>query len=448
MTFLSIDFALFFITVLVTLPMAKFHRSLYIATVSSIFYVFAGWQLLLIAIISSISDQYCSTKITAKKSPGLFLGLGITLNLTLLIGVKVNYLFFPDTLQTSSVVPIGISFYTLQSISYLIDVRKGKIKQSQSYVDYLSYILFFPQLIAGPIERAGSLMPQLRNFGISTNENVVLGIKIFAFGAYLKLVVANRMADPVLSVAQSTTFDITFALNGFLGFIYVYADFFAYTLMARGLAKILNINLQLNFDKPFSRKTLIGFWQSWHISLTKWMVDYFYIPVMLRVGNRRIYKVVFSIAAMVLVGFWHGITLNFVIFGLIHGAMMQGLPAIQKCLDGIGARWVQVNNRIGIMFTLIVSGNIFLSGTIEQFYALFDANSYELLNQANLAMLSAPSYLISLGFLAPLILHEFTRTDIFIRRTGLRGDLGIIASFLLVIALMHYSGKPHVYFQF
>ncbi len=450
MTFLSVEFLSFFIVVLLFIPLCRTGPHLFIALVSTLFYLAAGGVLIAIVLISSAIDYFCSAQIAKKNRAKLFLGVGISLNLFFLILVKINFwtTSFSDSTVGQLMVPIGISFYTLQSIGYLIDLYKNKIKPCQTFLEYYSYILFFPQLIAGPIERAGALIPQLKEVRFADFDKALHGLKLFSFGVYLKLVVSNRLAQPVQTISESHIFDLVFFLNGLVIFLFLYADFFAYTLMARGIASILNVDLQINFNRPFHRKNLIGFWQSWHISLTKWMTDYFYIPLMLKLGNKYVYKLIFTVLTMVLVGLWHGFALNFVIFAIIHGVLMQALPRLQAGLEKIRLRWLKVDGRLGLVFALCVTGNIFLSGSVTQFESFLSFDNFVFFSEMNWSHYQSLGFLVGVGSLFPLMYFEFVGASLIERSQNYRQEILMIVAALCLTVFFYETGADHVYFRF
>ena len=215
--------------------------------------------------------------------------------------------------------PVGISFYTLQALGYLIDVYREDIKAERNVFRYALFVSFFPQLVAGPIERSKNLMEQLRDKHAFDYENFRRGFYFFAYGLFLKMVIADRAAIVVDTVfADPYTYRglyIVFAT--FLFTIQLYCDFYGYSLMARGSALFFGISLMSNFEAPFFSKSINEFWRRWHISLSSWFKDYLYIPL----GGSRVGKarsefnrfIVFIIS-----GLWHGASWNFVLWGFLH----------------------------------------------------------------------------------------------------------------------------------
>lgn len=227
------------------------------------------------------------------------------------------------------ILPVGISFYTFQAIGYTVDVYRGDVRASSDFVEFAAFISFFPQLVAGPIERASSLLPQFsarRSFDRSKAEE---GLALIIFGLFLKIVVADRLGVLVdnvygsgaeISGAAAVTAVVFFAFQ-------LYVDFFSYTRIAQGSAKLFGMELVRNFNHPYLSKSFKEFWKRWHISLSSWFTDYVYIPLG---GNRkgRLRKMVNVFIVFLLSGLWHGAAWTFAVWGLICAAAVA-------CLDGM-----------------------------------------------------------------------------------------------------------------
>ena len=215
--------------------------------------------------------------------------------------------------------PIGISFYTFQSMSYVIDYYRGNIEREKSFVRYATFVSFFPRLVAGPIERAKNLMPQLQKSPNISMQDVTDGLSLFIVGLFKKVALADYLAlyvDKVYSAPQQFQ-SPALVLATILFSWQIYFDFSGYTDMARGVARMMGFHLMLNFNNPYLATGLGDFWQRWHISLSSWFKDYVYIPLG---GNRkgafRTYSNMFL--TMVISGLWHGAAWTFVIWGAVH----------------------------------------------------------------------------------------------------------------------------------
>ncbi len=228
---------------------------------------------------------------------------------------------FSGSITTLSIIlPVGLSFYTFQAISRTIDSYRGKFDPAYSITNYAAYHAFFPQLVAGPIERAGHLMPQFEEVRPLDTKLFISGAELFLWGLFLKLVIADNLApiandifnEPAGKTAAAT-------LAGILAFTFqIYGDFCGYSHMARGLARCLGFDLMANFNLPYFARTPSEFWQRWHISLSSWLRDYLYIPLGgNRAGQSGMYRNL--MITMLLGGLWHGAAWTFVVWGAFHG---------------------------------------------------------------------------------------------------------------------------------
>ena len=217
------------------------------------------------------------------------------------------------------VLPVGISFYTFQTLSYVIDVYRGEEKAERNFATFALYVTFFPQLVAGPIERPGNLLPQLREKNKLTSDNARVGLSKMAVGFFKKIVVADILAEFVNAVyndAANATGPALVIATVFFGF-QIYCDFSGYTDIAIGCARVMGIKLMKNFDRPYKALSIKEFWARWHISLSTWFRDYLYFPL----GGSRCSKPrhMFNLFMVFFVsGLWHGANWTFVIWGLLH----------------------------------------------------------------------------------------------------------------------------------
>lgn len=219
--------------------------------------------------------------------------------------------------------PLGLSFYTLQVLSYSFDVYRRRMQPCASWTEFALFVAFFPQLVAGPIDRAEQLVPQLRATQTLTWRNLQLGAVSIAWGLAKKQVVADRLrafASPIVADPEQHS-----APQAWLGalalFVMLYADFSAYSDLARGSARLFGVELVENFRRPFAATTPIAFWQRWHISLWTWLVDYVQVPLT-RARSSRLVMLRNTLIVLVLVGLWHGASWNFVLWGLLNGAFV------------------------------------------------------------------------------------------------------------------------------
>lgn len=318
---------------------------------SYLFYGLWDWRFLGLLVASSLLDYLTghligtSNRVTTKK---LWLFVSIFWNLGVLFTFKYfnffvsefNELFSSEGIGTSFtvwnvVIPLGLSFYTFQTMSYSIDVYKGKIKPTKNLLEFLCFVSFFPQLVAGPIERAKFLLPQFENKRVFNLKQSKEGLRQILWGLFKKVLVADK-----LGIAVTMAFEnpdqygaLTLAFAAVLFSFQVYCDFSGYTDIAVGTAKLFGFKLHNNFNIPYLAKSITEFWQRWHITLTKWFTDYVYIPFVQQFKNRNTFiKVLGLLVTMLLVGLWHGANWTFIAFGLFNGMVLavERLPFFGK----------------------------------------------------------------------------------------------------------------------
>ena len=243
------------------------------------------------------------------------------------------------------ILPVGISFYTFQSVSYIVDVYKGRVKPTEFWMDYAFFLTFFPALVAGPIVRADYFLPQLRENRAATREMVYMGFWLILLGVVKKAIVADYLAqyndlifavDPATGLPGYSGFETMMGIIGYT--MQIYCDFSGYSDMAIGLALIMGFRLAQNFNFPYKSRNLTDFWRRWHISLSSWLRDYIYIPLGgNRKGTRRTY--VNNFATMVIGGLWHGAAWKFVFWGAMHGAGLAVHKACKPYLGKVADSW-------------------------------------------------------------------------------------------------------------
>jgi D-alanyl-lipoteichoic acid acyltransferase DltB (MBOAT superfamily) len=333
MAFNTWIFAIFFIVTLVVLVLLK-RTKLWLAWLLIASYIFYGWlsPFYLIMIGYSTIVTYIMGILLHGKHKKLWLGISIT-NSVLLLGFFKYAAFVAENLnhllqfanmaitipKPGFLLPIGISFYTFISMGYIIDVYRGKVAAEKNFIRLASFVSFFPYLLAGPIERAQNMLPQLKKAPDITIDGISEGMSLFVVGLFKKIAVADFLALYVNQVfgdpSQHTGLAPLMATYAFAWQIYF--DFSGYTDMARGAARMMGFNLMLNFNNPYLSTSLGEFWQRWHISLSSWFKDYLYIPLG---GNRNgkfnTYRNM--VITMLAAGLWHGAAWNFVIWGGLH----------------------------------------------------------------------------------------------------------------------------------
>ena len=315
-------------------------QNLFVVAVSYLFYGWWDWRFLLLILFTSLCSYLSGVyleKCAGNRSVQKWISAGnILLNLSIL-GVFKYFDFFTENLVNvlhllgwdadyvtlNILLPVGISFYTFQALSYTIDVYQGKIKATHDIVAFFAYISFFPQLVAGPIERATHLLPQFlrpRNFDC---DLALDGIRQMLWGFFKKVVVADNCALFVNGVFENyqTLDGSTLFLGAFFFTIQIYGDFSGYSDIAIGCARLFGIDLMQNFKYPYFSRDIAEFWRRWHISLSSWLKDYLYISLG---GNRKgkFRQYLNLIITMFIGGLWHGASWNFVLWGTFHGVAL------------------------------------------------------------------------------------------------------------------------------
>ena len=300
--------------------------------ISYVFYAWLGWAYLIPLAYVTVVDYLVTSQMMKSRRPRAWLAVSIANDLCVLVFFKYagfiadNLNFLSRSLGASYVIPpvdfllpAGMSFFILQSIGYTVDVYRGQTKCEGNFLAYATFVSFFPRLLAGPIERANHLLPQLHDDARVRLRDFTDGLSIFIVGYFKKVALADYLAIYVAKVygAPREFQAPALLLATFLFAWQIYFDFSGYTDMARGVARMMGIRLMRNFDNPYLAMSMGDFWKRWHISLSSWFRDYVYIPLG---GNRKgkfaTYRNVFI--AMVLSGLWHGAAWTFVLWGVIH----------------------------------------------------------------------------------------------------------------------------------
>lgn len=344
MLFNSFDFLFFFpIVVVIYYLLSQKYRIIWLLFASYFFYFYWEPSLVLLLLTSTVIDYYCGIKIheaEKKKTSKRFLQLSIFINLGLLFFFK--YLgFFTETTTfllnffgieidadaaqqsyniNQILLPVGISFYTFQTLSYSIDIYRKKIKPERNFIKYALYVSFFPQLVAGPIERAGRLIPQFYK-NIKLNPKMIKqGIIMMAWGFFLKLVAADRIGIYVDEVFANPEVHkgLPLIFGSYLFVYQIYYDFSAYTTIAIGAAKIMGFDLMQNFNRPMFFKSIRDIWQRWHISLLIWLRDYIFMPL----AKAKVKRYWIVLIIFFLTGLWHGANWTYVVWGLLNGVFI------------------------------------------------------------------------------------------------------------------------------
>ena len=317
---------------LVNFLIPKRFRYIWLFVVSMAFYASAGVASMILLLVSIASVYGAGIWLERRKDKAkLILILSLVFNLGILFVFKYLYFFlrivgiitFTDLgakVHINLIMPLGLSFYILKSVGYLIDVYRGDIEAERNVVKFALFVSFFPQIVAGPIERAGNMIRQFENPIPIDFDRFRNGLLEILWGYFLKLVIAERLAmfvEGVFSSGENTAGAVSFVAILFYTFE-IYADFAGYSSISIGIARILGIDVMKNFECPYLSMSVAEFWRRWHISLSSWLRDYLYIPLG---GNRKgeLRRYLNILIVFTVSGLWHGADFTFLIWGLLHG---------------------------------------------------------------------------------------------------------------------------------
>lgn len=474
MLFNSLQFGFFFIAV-VFLYFAIPHKYRWLLLLIASYYFYMCWNAtyILLIIASTVIDYFCGMRMDGepdRKKRKKYLLLSLFTNLGLLFTFKyfnfftssISNLFQAFNISVSMPVlnvllPVGISFYTFQTLSYTIDIYRGKIKHEPHFGIFALYVAFFPQLVAGPIERAAHLLPQFSRKNVFDDERIVSGLRLMLWGLFKKIVVADRLAlyvDAVYGNADYHTGISLLVATYFFAF-QIYCDFSGYSDIAIGAARVLGYDLMKNFDRPYFSQTIPEFWRRWHISLSTWFKDYVYIPLG---GNRvALPRMYLNLTIVFLVsGLWHGANWTFILWGAMHGIYIVtsrltiGFRNSLAEKAGIGTGLIKAS-RIFFTFHLVLFSWIYFRAE-----SLAQANSIVArIFSFNLGRLFIPAMdqMVYSVFAVMLLLIG----DLFIERFSIGMFLNqprtvrwaIYVSLVVIILLTGvFNGSQFIYFQF
>ena len=454
------------------------YRWLLLLLVSYSFYFYLGkWTILILflsTLINYVTGIFLSSNELRRKR--YFLTNGIILNILLLVFFKyVASILSPDSLLlpllssggSKIIFPLGLSFYTLQNISYLIDISKGLLPAERNLGIYATYIAFFPKIVAGPIERGKDLLVQLREPEVYKREEIIEGGRLILFGLFKKLVIADRLALFINEIFRTpgTYKGVTLIVGLLFLSFQIYLDFSGYTNIAIGIAKILGIQLTKNFKRPYLAVNIVDFWNRWHLSFSTWLRDYIYYPVrrwLLRkqtVTSNLLALIIPPIVTMVISGLWHGTGLTFLIWGFYH-AFFYTITIVNR--NRVGNK-----NRVPNIFSKVV--NILINfGVLTIGWLIFRSDSLQnaILILRNIFVKSTTlelilrntyyiDYLISVVLLAAVILSEVLceyKPDKFcFNKLPIWGHWLIYLFLIISISLFgvfQVGGNPFIYGQF
>jgi len=477
MLFNSIEFAIFLPTVFIlywfVINKKLKHQNILLIIVSYIFYGWWDWRFLLLIIFSSLVDYYVGiglSKQTIKKKRKLLLFISIFINLGFL-GVFKYFNFFAENFanaftffgqhinptRLNIILPVGISFYTFQTLSYSIDVYKRKLEPTNNIIAFFAFVSFFPQLVAGPIERATNLLPQFYKKRIFNYDLATDGVRQIIWGLFKKILIADTAAIYANDIFNNyTDYSGSTLLLGAIYFAFqIYGDFSGYSDIAIGTARLFGFNLMQNFAFPYFSRDIAEFWRRWHISLSTWFRDYLYIPL----GGSRggiWMKIRNTFIIFIVSGFWHGANWTFIIWGALNAIYFLPLMLLNKnrkntnnVAEGKSFPSIKELFQILITFFLTVIAWVFFRAdnieiAIDYLGRMFSISLFSIPNQ----------FRTPIPWIIILILIEWIQRD---KQHGLQFKFKnvfikkiIIFSIIIVIALfgIFINASEFIYFQF
>ncbi|WP_319502714.1 MBOAT family O-acyltransferase [uncultured Draconibacterium sp.] len=444
----------------------------------------ADWKFISLLAISGFLNYFLA-QIIAKKEEGaikkLYFYLGIAFNIGILLYFKYFNFFvesFINLLNYKSdidihftpfhiLLPLGISFFTFQLIGYLIDVYNEEIQPTNDLLCFCTYLIYFPKILSGPIERIQQFLPQIEKKREFDYPMAIDGLRQFLWGLFKKVVIANNCISFV-----NIIFDDFYNLQGstlFIGAIVyqfsLYADFSGFTDMACGVSKLFGIKITNNFAFPFFSTNISDFWRKWHISLTTWMIDYVFTPLSFVLRRYRKYGLIVSIIlTFVLVGLWHGANWTFIIFGVMHGLAFVPLiiwgVVFKETTIAKGRLFPSLKEIFGMTWLFLflsITAIVFRSDSISNAYSyftvLFSESLFEIPSLSSLPDFGFPFVVLCILITAFLVVEWIGRSGEYALATvGINWPASIRWSFyyILIIAIAIFKGTHHqfIYFQF
>ncbi len=488
MLFNSLTFVGFFLVVFTSywLLRKRTPQNALLLVASWIFYGAWSWKFLLLLLGSTLLDYVCGLLIENapdRRRKKLVLLFSVSANLLFLATFKYLGFFvteFAELLERLGfnanlpvlqiVLPVGISFYTFQTIGYVVDVYRGKVKAERNLLTYALYVAFFPQLVAGPIERAGHMLPQYRKERVWSSVAFESGLQLAVWGLFKKIVIADNLAPYVDAVYDNPAdFSGATLLTATVFFAFqIYCDFSGYTDTARGCARMLGFELLRNFNFPYISKTPVEFWQRWHISLSQWFQDYLYYPLAMRYMRRGgfLSKYKAHIISMGLIGVWHGANWTFLVFGLYWGCViafylaMVERASLARPVASDAARATSMWHdyaAIAVMFTLVCVGWVFFrANSIGDAWRVL-SHAFAFGGARGVPAATAVGTPTLWALIAGLCLAEWVYRHAQAVRPRLVGDRlpAIAGRYALIAAIVVSAGmsqfdqaRPFIYFQF
>jgi alginate O-acetyltransferase complex protein AlgI len=449
-------------------------RKILLVLFSYIFYGYWDWRFCLLLALSTTMDFYLGKfmyKVKDIDKRKHFVTVSVVVNL-ILLGIFKYFNFFMDSfivmmarfglevdfIHINVILPVGISFYTFQSIAYVLDIYRKELVPTDSFLDYALFVAFFPQLVAGPIQRAPYMLPQIQKFDKPTWEQLKQGAALITIGMFKKIVIGDTSGRIVNHIfADHTAYsspELMMAL--FLFSVQIYADFSGYSTIAIGTAKFLGVNVTPNFTQPYLSSNITEFWRRWHMSLSSWLRDYLYISLG---GNRKgVTRTYINLMlTMLLGGLWHGANWTFIIWGALHGAYL----AIHKWILGEKKPNASYKYENPTQFLKYLAGVIFTFILVQFAWLFFRAVSFEqafyfidkFINWEG-SQYTGICFTITISFMFVTFLIDiveyYTKDPAFILRINPSYRYGVAFSMWMVTLLYLFQSTPmpFIYFQF
>ncbi len=463
MVFASITFLYYFLPIflIVYFIVPKKYKNIVLLIFSFIFYFYGEPKYILLMLLEVLFAYFMTLSLEKNKSKSL-LTVMISFHLILLCIFKyfnfiidnVNTIFSSNITLLNIVLPIGISFYTFQIISYEVDVYKGKIKASKNLLEFMTYVFLFPQLIAGPIVRYENINKELKSRKV-TFEDFGNGVNRFIIGLFKKVVIANNIGELCNTLVGSD--EVSVLLYWILGISYmlqIYFDFSGYSDIAIGIGNMIGFKFPENFNYPYIADSVTNFWRRWHMTLSSWFRDYVYIPLGgNRVSTLKHIRNIFIV--WILTGLWHGASWNFIIWGLYFGIIL----IIEKYfLNKVLEKLPKVIRIIYTLFIVMISFIIFSSDNLSSAFTiikgLFSFNSLSLYNSFILYYIRSYLVILIIGIILSTSLIKNVifklRNKKFLNNIINIIEVIVIFIILLIVTsmLIDSSYNPFLYFRF
>ena len=467
MLFSSISFLYYFLPITLTVYfICKNKYRNIILLISSLFFYFYGEPkytiLMLISAFSAYVHGILIDKFRDKKYSKVFLVSGVSINLGILVIFKygdfiiknINYIFSSNINLLRLTLPIGISFYTFQTLSYVVDVYTNKAKVCRRFTNFATYVCLFPQLIAGPIVRYTTIEDELQNRTHSF-EKFAYGVNRFIIGLAKKVILSNNLGLLVSIISKSDEKSIlSYWIVAVVFTLQIYFDFSGYSDMAIGLGRIFGFDFLENFNYPFISKSIKEFWRRWHISLSTFFRDYLYIPL----GGNRVSKFrwIFNLFVVwSLTGLWHGDSWNFILWGLYFALLLiiENL-FLQKLLNKLPVIIQHIYAKFFIIISFVIFNNENMKDLFNSFYNMFNFKNLILYNDFSIYYLKSYSIILIISIIAstPLLKNIIDKINESKKGEKVMSLMNVIFNVVILIVVTGYlidgSFNPFLYFRF